>query len=139
MMVPCFIISCVDNKGQGEKAVPEVEVPPALEPSANEGVTTSTGSGRAEGSGQAYDAAYSPGNNDWTLPTQEEQDKWDHDVYVVALEKWAKPRLDNWTCRSCKGSLSKNFKFKDRDGNNIRFECKCDCGHTHTVTLQGTQ
>ena len=138
----CFLISCTDNKGVGSKTPdPETQVPPELIPTiVNEGVTTSTG-GSTEGSsaGHSDNSDYSPGNNDWALPTQEEQDEWDHDVYVTALEKWAEPRLAKWNCQTCKGKLNKDFKFLDRTGDNIRFACKCECGHTHTVTLQGKQ
>lgn len=140
LITPIFIVSCVDNKGQGSRADSEYNVPEELVPEVTEGTAITEGSGSGEGSGAGHEVInenYSPGDTEWTLPTQEEQDQWDHDIYVVALEKWAKPKLDNWTCDSCKGKLSKDFKFKSRDGNNIKFECKCDCGHTHTVTLQG--
>lgn len=124
-MISC-LASC-NNKEQDSKSK-QVQVPPALVPSTHE-----------EPKPVAINENYSPGDTEWTLPTQEEQDEWDHELYVAALEKWAKPRLDRWTCKSCRGKLSKDFKFKSRDGNNIHFACKCDCGHTHTVTLQGTQ
>jgi hypothetical protein len=132
-MIPC-LASC--NKEQDSKSFKQVQVPPALMPS-DPPEKPKPDPPEKPKPATVTNEDYSPGNNDWQLPTQEEQDEWDHELYVAALEKWAKPKLDNWFCQSCKEKLGKDFKFLDRDGNNIRFKCKCNCGHTHTVTLQG--
>ena len=88
------------------------------------------------------DSDYSPGKGDWKVTAKEqkvvtqEQQKNAYDLYVVSLEEWAKPQLDNWTCRSCKRKLSTNFNFESRDNGIIKFGCKCCCDHTHIISLK---
>jgi hypothetical protein len=88
------------------------------------------------------DSDYSPGKGDWKV-TQEQQkittQKTAYDLYVVSLEKWAKPQLDDWTCQACKQVLSKDFSFESRDNGIIKFGCKCYCGHTHIIPLKAKQ
>ena len=116
--------SCTNNQNTLEPE--QVQVPPELMPSIKEEPKPVT----------VVNENYSPGNSDWQIPTKEEQNEWDHDVYITVLRKWAKPQLDNWMCQACKNKLSKDFKFKSRIDNDIKFECKCECDHIHTVTLK---
>ena len=80
---------------------------------------------------------YHPGGEEYKLPTNEERRQWNNEQYNIAVIIWAKQRLVNTYCKTCRKHFDKcEIEFIGKDGENHHFEIKCNCNYNHKYVFK---